>query len=256
MARRPNFYAHLRTPSTPTSSARLTYTFHLGAISAALFVILSITGILEAFFYVPTPELANDSVKLIAYVTPYGWLLRNLHFWAGQALVVTVLLHMMRVAFTGGYKRRRSNWLIGTALLLLVLLIDFTGFVLRWDDRGSWALLVGTNLIRAADIQPTPDPRIAEGEELFRNGTAITPACALCHSLTGEVLVGPTLQGIHETAARRVPGQSAENYIRNSIISPNTYKPSGFENGSMFQEYGALLTPEQIDALVAFLLTQ
>lgn len=148
MARRPTFYEHLRVPNTPEPAARFTYTFHLGAISAALAVVLAVTGILEMFFYVPTLEQANASVKLIAYVVPYGWLIRNLHYWAGQAMVVTVSLHMLRVALSGGYKGRRSNWLIGISLLLLVLLIDFTGYVLRWDDRASWALIVGTNLLR------------------------------------------------------------------------------------------------------------
>lgn len=148
MSRRPTFYEHLRLPSTPTSAARFTYTFHLGAISIALFGLLAVTGILEMFMYVPTPESANQSVKLIAYLAPYGWLVRNLHFWAGQAMVVTVILHLIRVAFSGGYKGRRSNWLIGISLLLLVVLLDFTGFVLRWDGGALWALTVGTNLLR------------------------------------------------------------------------------------------------------------
>ncbi len=148
MARRPNFYEHLRLPSTPDPAARFTYTFHLGAISIALFGVLAVTGILEMFLYVPTPEAANDSVKLIAYVAPYGWLLRNMHYWAGQAMVVTVTLHLARVILTGGYKGRRSNWLIGVALLVLVLLVNFTGFILRWDDRASWALTVAVNLLR------------------------------------------------------------------------------------------------------------
>jgi quinol-cytochrome oxidoreductase complex cytochrome b subunit len=256
MARRPTFYEHLRTPSTPASAARFTYTFHLGAISAALFVILGVTGILEMFFYVPTPELANDSVKLIAYAAPYGWLIRNMHYWAGQAMVVTVTLHLIRVAFSGGYKRRRSNWLIGISLLILTLVIDFTGFVLRWDERGSWALLVGTNLVRSISPEPTPDPLVAQGEELFHNGTEIAPACALCHSLDGSVLVGPSLQGIRETSSRRVPGQSAESYLRTSIITPSAYKPAGFENGSMFPGYGQVMTEQQINALIAFLMTQ
>ncbi len=148
MSRRPTFYEHLRMPHLPEPAARFTYTFHLGAISAALFVLLGITGLLEMFFYVPTPDQANASVKLIAYVVPYGWLIRNLHYWAAQAMVVTVTLHLMRVAFSGGYKGRRLNWLIGVSLLVLVLLLDFTGYVLRWDERASWALTVGTNLLR------------------------------------------------------------------------------------------------------------
>ena len=256
MARRPNFYEHLRTPSTPASSARFTYTFYLGAISVALFIILGVTGILEMFLYVPTPDKANESVKLIAYAAPYGWLIRNMHYWAGQAMVVTVTLHMARVLFSGAYKKRRSNWLIGISLLLLTLVLDFTGYVLRWDDRGSWALLVGTNLVRSISPERTPDPQVAMGDEIFHNGTDIAPACALCHTLDGSVLVGPTLQGISETAGKRVRGQSARSYLISSIISPNAYKPPGFENGSMYPDYGRVLSEDQIDAVVAFLMTQ
>lgn len=256
MARRPNFYEHLRRPTTPTPAARFMYTFHLGAISAALFAILLVTGILEMFFYVPTPEEANASVKLIAYVVPYGWLIRNMHYWAAQAMVIVVTLHMMRVIFSGGYKKRRSNWLIGISLLLLTLFIDFTGYVLRWDDRASWALQVGTNIVRSISPEPTPDPMVVLGEELFYNGTEYAPACSMCHSLDGSVLVGPSLQDIGRTADKRVRRQSTETYLFTSIVTPAAYKPPGFENASMFPEYGRLLTQEQVDAIIAFLKTQ
>ena len=256
MPRRPTFYEHLRQPRTPERSARFTYTFHLGLISIALFAILGVTGVLEMFLYVPTPEQANDSVKLIAYAAPYGWLLRNMHFWAGQAMVITVTLHMIRVLFSGGYKRRRGNWLVGVTLLVLTLVIDFTGFVLRWDDRGSGALLIGTNLIRSVSPEQTPDPQLLLGQDIFQNGTERAPACSLCHTLDGTHLTGPTLQNIRETAGKRVSGQSAREYLRISIISPSAYTPPGVENASMYMEYGYALTEEEVDALVAFLMTQ
>jgi mono/diheme cytochrome c family protein len=256
MARRPNFYEHLRQPSTPTRSARFTYTFHLGVISIALFAILGVTGVLEMFLYVPTPERANDTVKLIAYAAPYGWLLRNMHYWAGQAMVVTVTLHVIRVLFSGAYKHRRSNWLIGISLLILTLVIDFTGFVLRWDDRGSWALLIGTNLIQSISPEKTPDPQVLLGEEIFHNGTERAPACSLCHTLDGTDLTGPSLQNARETAGKRVDGQAAREYLRISIISPRAFTPPGFENASMYMEYGYVLTEEEVDAVVAFLMTQ
>jgi quinol-cytochrome oxidoreductase complex cytochrome b subunit len=145
---RPNFFYHLHPPTIPAREVRFQYTFGLGGISLLLFIVLVITGVLEMFVYVPTIEGASDSVREITYQAPYGWLLRNMHFWAGQLMVGTVALHMARVVFSGGYKRRRFNWLIGVALLALTLLLDFTGYVLRWDQDTNWALLVGTNLIR------------------------------------------------------------------------------------------------------------
>ncbi|UCC65196.1 MAG: cytochrome b N-terminal domain-containing protein, partial [Anaerolineae bacterium] len=146
--RRPNFFYHLHPPTIPAREARFFYTFGLGGISLLLFIVLVLTGILEMFVYVPTPEGAPGSVREITYVAPFGWLLRNMHFWAGQLMVGTVALHAARVVFSGGYKSRRFNWLIGMALLILTVLLDFTGYVLRWDQDTGWALLIGTNLVK------------------------------------------------------------------------------------------------------------
>ena len=145
---RPNFFYHIHPPTIPAREARFCYTFGLGGISLLLLIVLGITGVLEMFIYVPTPEGAYLSVQQITHLAPFGWLLRNMHFWAGQLMVGTVILHMARVVFSGGYKARRLNWLIGLALLLLTLLLDFTGYVLRWDQDTSWALMVGTNLLK------------------------------------------------------------------------------------------------------------
>lgn len=144
--RRPNFYYHLHPPSIPAREARFSYTFGLGGISLALFLLLGITGIFEMFLYVPTAEGAHETIRQITYQAPAGWLLRNIHFWGAQLMVGTVCLHMARVALSGGYKGRRLNWLIGIALLLLTLVLDFSGFVLRWDQDTAWALMVGTKL--------------------------------------------------------------------------------------------------------------
>jgi len=153
VSKRPNFFYHLHPPTLPAREARWSYTFGLGGITLLLFLILCVTGVLELFYYIPTADGANESLRWIAHVIPYGWLIRNVHFWAGQLMVIIVGLHMARVVFTGAYKRpRRLNWLIGLALLVLTGLLDFTGYVLRWDEGTSWALLVGTNLLREVPL--------------------------------------------------------------------------------------------------------
>jgi quinol-cytochrome oxidoreductase complex cytochrome b subunit len=87
-------------------------------------------------------------VQTIAHLVPYGWLIRGLHNWAGQAVVLTAGLRLVRVVLTGAYKPpRRLNWLLGLSLLVLTVLLDFTGLVLRWDGSIAWALMVGTDLI-------------------------------------------------------------------------------------------------------------
>ena len=148
-AHRPNFFYHLHPPTIPQREGSFRYTFGLGGISILLFLVLAATGLLLTFFYLPTPDQAADSIQVITYQVPFGWLVRNLHYWAAQWLVIVVALHLLRVIFTGAYKRpRQTNYVIGIALLAGTLLLDFTGYVLRWDDGTHWALVVGTNLIK------------------------------------------------------------------------------------------------------------
>jgi len=152
-SRRPNFFYHLHPPTIPEREARFRYTFGLGGISVFLFLVLAVTGLLLAFFYIPTPDNAFPSLQVITFQVPFGWLVRNLHYWGAQAMVVAVALHLLRVVFTGAYKPpRRANYLIGLALLVGVLLLNFTGYVLRWDDGTRWALVVGTNLVKETPL--------------------------------------------------------------------------------------------------------
>ncbi len=256
MSHRPSFFSHLHPPHLPQRESGIGYTWGMGGISVALFLILLVTGLLEMFLYSPSLAGAYQSVKLIAYVAPYGWLLRNLHFWAGQGMVVSVSLHAARVVFSGGYKKRRFNYLLGMALLVLTLLADFTGYVLRWDDAGVWALTVGTNIIRATGNSQKVNEQIQLGERIFAAGADRAPACTLCHSLDDVVLVGPSLQHIATTASTRVSGQPTRDYIRASIMNPSAFKVPGFETGTMYPNYAVDLSQDQIEALVVFLMTQ
>jgi len=143
-----SFLYALHPDRLPAESIRFTYTFGLGGISVLAATLTILTGLFLTFYYRPTPEEAHASVVLIEDVVAFGSLIRALHYWAAQLFVLTVTLHMARVVFTGAYARpRRLNWLIGLSLLVLVLLWDFSGYVLRWDEGAHWALLVGTNLI-------------------------------------------------------------------------------------------------------------
>lgn len=146
---RPNFFHHLHPPSIPALQARFRYTLGAGGLSVFLCLVLLVTGILEMFYYIPTPERAAISVETITALVPFGALTRNLHFWSAQALIVVISVHLLRVVLTGAYARhRRLNYLIGLGLLVLILLLDFTGYVLRWDEGIRWALIVGTNLLK------------------------------------------------------------------------------------------------------------
>lgn len=149
VARKASFFHHLHPPKIPKREARFRYTFGLGGISVLLCLIITVTGTLEMFYYIPSWDEANRSLQLINLFVPYGKLVRSLHYWAAQALVVTAVLHLLRVVFTGAYKApRRFNWLLGLSTFALILFFNFTGYTLRWDVDISWALVVGTNLLK------------------------------------------------------------------------------------------------------------
>lgn len=113
----------------------------LGGVTAVAFVVLISTGVLLAQFYAPVPESANSSVRNMV-IDVWGMrFVRGLHFWAAQAMYVTAALHLLRVFFTGSYKRpREGNWLVGVVMFGLVFLALFTGTVLKWDQEGYEAL--------------------------------------------------------------------------------------------------------------------
>jgi quinol-cytochrome oxidoreductase complex cytochrome b subunit/mono/diheme cytochrome c family protein len=153
---RPNFVHHLHPPSIPSAQARLRYTLGAGGLAVFLSLVLFVTGLLEMYFYIPTPEQAAISVEIITSLAPFGNLVRNLHFWSAQALVVVMVVHLLRVVLTGAYAPpRRFNYLIGLGLLVLILLLDFTGYVLRWDEGIRWALVVGANLLKSIPMVGT-----------------------------------------------------------------------------------------------------
>ncbi len=98
--------------------------------------------------YHPSAINAYASVQKITHIVPYGWIIRNIHYWSGQAMVVAVCLHMVRVFLTGSYENpRRLNWVVGMACLVLTLLVDFTGYLLVWDDRALVAWTIARNIV-------------------------------------------------------------------------------------------------------------
>jgi quinol-cytochrome oxidoreductase complex cytochrome b subunit len=146
---RPNFFHHIHPPTLPAKQSRWRYTLGAGGMAVFLVLVLVATGALEMFYYIPTPAEAALSIQTISYTVPFGGLLRNLHFWAAQLLLIVSAVHLVRVVFTGSYTPpRRFNYLLGLALFVFAILLDFTGYILRWDEGIQWALVVGTNLLK------------------------------------------------------------------------------------------------------------
>jgi len=131
----------------------LRYTLAAGGLAVFLALILLVTGLLEMFYYIPTPEQAATSIQTLTFLVPYGGLVRNLHYWSAQFLIIVSIVHLMRVILTGAYAPpRRLNYLLGMGLLVLAILLDFTGYVLRWDEGIRWALVTGTNLVKSIPL--------------------------------------------------------------------------------------------------------
>jgi quinol-cytochrome oxidoreductase complex cytochrome b subunit len=119
----------------------------LGGLTFLFFVLLAITGIMLGMYYSPTPETAYDSIQVISASVRYGWLIRGVHFYAANGMIITSVLHMLRVYFTGAYKKPRElNWIVGVGLGALTLMAGFTGYVLRWDQEAIGAQGIGLGL--------------------------------------------------------------------------------------------------------------
>ncbi len=125
----------------------------LGGTPAYLFVVMATTGILMTFYYVPRPPEAYYSVQRITEEVPYGWYIRSVHRWAANLMIITVILHMMRVYFTGAYRcPREINWMIGVGLLVTTLLFGFTGYSLIYEQLSYWGVTVASNLMEATPL--------------------------------------------------------------------------------------------------------
>ncbi|VAX22363.1 Cytochrome b/b6, N-terminal [hydrothermal vent metagenome] len=147
---RSSFVMHIFPTKVGIHGLKLTYGWCMGGITFFLFVLLTITGVILMFYYVPDENRAYTDMKNLAFMVPYGRIMRNMHRWGAHAMVFSVIVHMARVFYTGSYKPpRQFNWVVGVLLLKFTLLLSFTGYLLPWDQLGFWAVTVGTNMASA-----------------------------------------------------------------------------------------------------------
>ncbi len=159
-----NLFLHIHPVKVSRHSLKFTYTFGLGVIATILFMVLTFTGIWLMFYYFPSATEAYNRMLDLRSAVDFGFVLRNVHKWSAELMVFTVVLHMARVFFTGGYKPPREfNWVIGVVLLLLTLGLSFTGYLLPWDQLAFWAITVGTSIAGYAPIVGDPLRRFLLG---------------------------------------------------------------------------------------------
>ena len=144
-----NVFLHLHPVTARKSGIRISYTWCRGGLAFFIFLVEVITGVLLMFYYRPTAEYAFNDIMALRDHVPLG-IMREIHRWGAHAMVIAVWIHMFRVFMTGSYKPPREfNWNVGVVLLVLTLLLSFTGYLLPWDQLAMWAITVGSNMARA-----------------------------------------------------------------------------------------------------------
>jgi quinol-cytochrome oxidoreductase complex cytochrome b subunit len=142
-----NFFLHIYPVKMRRKEMTFRYTWFLGVASVVLFGSLVVSGIYLMFFYVPSPASAYGDMQSLQTEVAFGQFIRNVHRWSAHLMVVAVAAHMARVFYRGSYKSPREfNWVIGVILLVLTLLLSFTGYLLPWDQLAYWAVTVGASM--------------------------------------------------------------------------------------------------------------
>ncbi len=119
-----------------------------GSVAMFAFLVQTVTGILLALNYAPTPGEAYDSLRYIMVEVTAGRLMRGIHHWAASLMIIVVVLHMVQVFLWGAYKKpREATWISGVVLLLLTLAYGLSGYLLPWDNRAYWGTVVTTQIV-------------------------------------------------------------------------------------------------------------
>lgn len=142
------FIKHLFPRITLKKNLRFTYTLCLGGLSFTAFIMLVISGVLLAIYYIPEPNQAYDSIIFIEENVSGGKYIRNLHRFSSNAFLILMFLHILRVILTGAFLSRKYNWIIGLFLLFLSIFTGYTGYLLPMDQLSYWATQTGAELIK------------------------------------------------------------------------------------------------------------
>jgi len=127
--------------------------YYFGGLTLFFFLVQVATGILLLMYYRPGADAAYESVRFIISEVSFGWLIRAIHSWSANLMILMAFLHMFTVYFTQAYRKpREMTWLTGIGLLGLTLILGFSGYLLPWNELSYFATRVGTGMIRAIPI--------------------------------------------------------------------------------------------------------
>lgn len=203
-----NFFLHIHPVKCHKTAVDPFHTLGLGTITASLFFLLVITGVVLMFFYIPAVDRAYTILVDWLDTTPFAMMWRNVHRWAAQLMVLFVFLHMSRVFYMGSYKgERKFNWVIGVMLMVVTLFLSFTGYLLPWDQLAFWAITVGAEIAGYVPSIPGMQYNI---NKLMLLGSTTVGQDALIRFYVLHVMVLPllagTLIGVHFWRIRKDGG--------------------------------------------------
>ncbi|MCD8554162.1 cytochrome b N-terminal domain-containing protein [Seleniivibrio sp.] len=141
------FFAHLFPVTFNKDTLLFRKTGYLGIISAALFVLLGLTGVLLLFYYSPETTAAYGSVIFLEEHVAGGAFIRFLHRMCSHMLLVFAVLHLLRTVFTGVYSARKKNWKLGYIIFGLIIFEAYTGYLMPMDQLSFWATKTGMELM-------------------------------------------------------------------------------------------------------------
>ncbi len=145
--------------------------YYFGGVSLFLFIVQVVTGILLLMYYQPGAQTAYESVRFIVTKVEFGWLIRSIHSWSANLMILSILIHMFSVYFTKAFRKPRElTWYTGFLLLALSLAFGFSGYLLPWNTLSYFATKVGTEIVGVVPIIGEPLM------ELLRNGPDVTTA--------------------------------------------------------------------------------
>jgi len=194
------------------------FSYTLGSAALVIFLLQMVTGIWQLFYYVPTVDHAYDSLNHLRTEVPFGWLIHGLHYWGASAMIFLVVLHLARVFIWGAYKAPRElTWLTGVGLLLLTMGLSFSGAPLPWDERGYWAIEVGTSIAGTVPI-------IGEWIKWLMRGGEMVGQLTLSRFFTLHAAILPglvlALIAVHVIAFRRFGSVGPWNETKRDLKAP------------------------------------
>lgn len=132
---------------------RGTVWYYFGGMTLFLFGVQVVTGLILLFYYRVGADASFESVKFIITKVKFGWLIRSMHSWSGNLMILAALIHMFSVFFHRSYRQpREMTWITGVALLFLAMTFGFSGYLLPWNELSFFATKVGTDSARAIPL--------------------------------------------------------------------------------------------------------